>query len=122
MTTNDILDRATSVLSADRVFAPAEISDGITVIPAASVRGGGGGGGGSSPDGDSGDGGGFGVSATPAGALVIDGGKVSWKVPFYLNRVILGGQIVGISYFFFNWLIERSKARASVRIAKINAG
>ena len=122
MTTNDILDRTTRVFSAERVFAPAETNDSITVIPAASVRGGGGGGGGSGNKGESGDGAGFGMSATPAGALVIDGQKVSWKVPFNLNRVILGGQIVGIAFFFFNWLIERSKARAAVKIARITAG
>jgi hypothetical protein len=120
MTTNDILDRAASVLSANRVFAPSEKGDGITVIPAATVRGGGGGGGGGTGP-EMGDGGGFGVSATPAGALVIDGQKVSWKVPFSLNRAIAGGQVVGVAFFFFRWLSDRSRARAAVRIAEINA-
>jgi hypothetical protein len=123
MTTNDILARTASVLSADRVFAPAESRDGITVIPAASVRGGGGGGGdGGGGEGEGeGEGGGFGVSATPAGALVIDGANVYWKLPFNLNQVILGGQVVGIAFFLFGWLRERSKARAAVKIARINA-
>ena len=37
MTTNDILDRTSSVFGADRVYGPAHTQDGITVIPAATV-------------------------------------------------------------------------------------
>lgn len=123
MTTNEILDRTASVLGADRVFGPPQTSDGITVIPAASVRGGGGGGGGTRHgEEDTGDGGGFGVMAKPAGALTIQGDKVRWKVPFDLNKVIFGGQMVGVTYFVTAWLIERSKARAAIKIAKITAG
>jgi uncharacterized spore protein YtfJ len=121
MGTNEILDRTSSVLTAERVFAPASVQDGITVIPAAHVRGGGGAGGGKLQD-EEGEGGGFGVSASPAGAIVIDGHDVKWKVPFDLNRVILGGQVVGISYFVFQWLTERSKARVALKIARISAG
>jgi hypothetical protein len=32
------------------------------------------------------------------------------------NTAIIGGQHVGISYFVFAWLVERSKARATVHI------
>ncbi len=127
MTTKDILDRASHVLGPDRVYGTPYTSDGITVIPAVSVRGGGGGGGGTTLDdsgqqGDSGDGGGFGIIARPAGVLLIDGDKVRWKVPFDLNRVVAGGQLVGVAFFAFMWLIERSKARAGVEIARINRG
>jgi uncharacterized spore protein YtfJ len=125
MTTKDILDRASGVLGPDRVYGTPYISGGITVIPAVSVRGGGGGGGGTRLDdadqqSESGDGGGFGVMARPAGVLLIDGDKVRWKVPFDLNRAIAGGQLVGVAFFGFMWLIERSKARAGVKIARIN--
>lgn len=119
MTTKEILDRASSVLGAERVFAAPHTENGLTVIPAAAVRGGGGGGAGTR-EGEEGDGGGFGVSARPAGALLIHGDKVRWKVPFDLNRVIMGGQLVGIAYFFFAWLGERSKARAMVKVAKLS--
>jgi uncharacterized spore protein YtfJ len=121
MGTNEILDRTSRVLTAERVFAPASVQNGITVIPAAHVRGGGGAGGGKLQD-EEGEGGGFGVSASPAGAIVIDGHNVKWKVPFDLNRVILGGQVVGIAFFFFHWLTERSKARVALKIALINVG
>ena len=120
MTTNEILDRTSNVLTAERVFGRAETYDGITVIPAATVRGGGGGGGGTGQNEEEGEGAGFGMYANPAGAIVIDGHDVRWKVPFDLNKVILGGQIVGISYFVFAWLTERSKARVALKIARLN--
>jgi hypothetical protein len=50
MKTDEFLDRTSNVLSAGRVFGPAETVDGITIIPAAHVRGGGGGGGGKGPN------------------------------------------------------------------------
>jgi uncharacterized spore protein YtfJ len=127
MTTKDILERAFRVFGPERVYGPPYISDGVTVIPAVSVRGGGGGGGGTTLDdsgqqSESGDGGGFGIMARPAGVLLIDGNKVRWKVPFDLNRVVAGGQLVGVAFFAFMWLTERSKARAGVEIARINRG
>jgi uncharacterized spore protein YtfJ len=127
MTTKDILDRAWGVFGPERVYGTPYTSDGITVIPAASVRGGGGGGGGTTLDDsgqqiESGDGGGFGIIARPAGVLLIDGDKVRWKVPFDLNRVVAGGQLVGVAFFAFMWLIERSKGRSGAEIARINRG
>ena len=38
-------------------------------------------------------GGGFGLSATPAGAYVIRGGAVEWQPAIDVNRIVLGGQI-----------------------------
>jgi uncharacterized spore protein YtfJ len=127
MTTKDILDRALGVFGPERVYGTPYTSNGITVIPAVSVRGGGGGGGGTTLDdsgqtSESGDGGGFGITARPAGVLVIDGDKVRWKVHFDLNRFVAGGQLVGVAFFAFMWLTERSKARAGVEIARINRG
>lgn len=121
MTTNEILDRMSAAVAAHGVFAPATEQDGVTVIPAARVRGGGGGGGGQKQGEEDGEGGGFGVYASPAGALVIDGRDIRWKVPFDLNRAIWGGQLVGIAFFFFLWLTERSKARVAIKVAKISA-
>ena len=56
------------------------------------MRGGGGGGG----DDKENAGGGFGLSAKPAGAYVIRDGKVSWEPAMDVNRIVLGGQIVAI--------------------------
>ena len=42
MTMRDILERTTSVLSSERVYSEPQIVNGVTIIPAAAVRGGGG--------------------------------------------------------------------------------
>lgn len=75
-----------------RVFGDPIERDGALFIPAAKVRGGGGGGG----DTEGNGGAGFGITAKPAGMYVIRDGTATWQPALDLNRVILGGQIVGI--------------------------
>jgi hypothetical protein len=36
------------------------------------------------------------LSARPVGVFVVKDGKVSWRPSLDLNRVILGGQLVGL--------------------------
>lgn len=84
-------------LSVQRVFGEPYEQDGVTVIPAARIRGGGGGGDDGSAGGDKPDaagGGGFGVSARPVGAYVIRDGSVRWEPALDLTRVIVGGQLL----------------------------
>jgi uncharacterized spore protein YtfJ len=115
MDVEEILEKARSALGPDRVYGEPVERDGVTVIPAAKVAGGGGGGGDESDPGGGG-GGGFGVSARPVGAFVIQrDGSVRWKGVFDLNKVIIGGQVVGIAFFMFAWLTERSKARSAMK-------
>lgn len=89
-----IIERARDLLTVRRVFGEPIERDGVTVIPAAKVRGGGGGGGDTQGNG----GGGFGVSATPAGAYVIKDGTVRWEPALDLGRTIFMGQLVGIVF------------------------
>ena len=96
MDVQHMLSQAGDVLTVSRVFGEPYERDGVTIIPAASVRGGGGGGSGQEGEGRSGGGGGFGITARPAGAYVIRGGEVSWTPALDLSRVIVGGQIVGL--------------------------
>jgi len=83
---------------ADRVFGTPIQQDGVIVLPVAKVGGGGGGGGGSGPaqpgQEANGSGGGFGISARPAGVYVLKDGRVSWRPAVDVNKVILGGQLV----------------------------
>jgi uncharacterized spore protein YtfJ len=76
-----------------RVYGKPVESDGVTVIPAAVVRGGAGGGG----DNEGNGGGGFGVMARPIGAYVIRNGKVTWRPAVDLNRVLL--LVAAVVYF-----------------------
>ncbi len=88
------LDRARDVLTVRRVYGDPIERDGITIIPAAKVRGGGGGG----SDVQGNGGGGFGVSATPAGAYVIKDGTVTWRPAIDATRLALMGQLVAIVF------------------------
>jgi uncharacterized spore protein YtfJ len=95
-TFQDLLDGVRDMVTVKRVYGEPYEKNGVTVIPAAAVRGGGGGGEGRRTDDESGVGGGFGVMARPSGAWVIEGNEVTWKPAVDVNRVILGGQVVGL--------------------------
>jgi uncharacterized spore protein YtfJ len=99
MDVQEILTRAQDAPDVRRVFGEPIERDGVLIVPVAAVRGGGGGGGGSGGEGTQsgeGSGAGFGLAARAAGVFVIKGGDAQWRPAVDLNRVILGGQIVGI--------------------------
>ena len=102
----EAISAARDSITARRVYGEPYERDGVVVIPAASVQGGGGGGSGEE-DGKTGGGGGFGLRARPVGAYVIRGEEVSWQPAIDVNRVILGGQILGLVVL----LVVRSIAR-----------
>ena len=86
MDPNELMQQARDALTVKRVFGEPYERDGVTVIPAASIRGGAGGGRGegAAPDGGgsgSGSGGGFGLTAKPAGVYVIDGTRCAGNRP-----------------------------------------
>lgn len=91
----EILSGARDAMTVRRVFGDPIEKNGVTVIPAASVRGGGGGGGGQGPGGEGeGSGGGFGLTARPVGAYVIRGETVEWQPAFDLVRLGMAGMVV----------------------------
>jgi uncharacterized spore protein YtfJ len=92
----EALDRTRDAMSVRRVFSDPVERDGVTIIPAAAVRGGGGGGGGEDMSGNQGGGAGFGLSARPVGAYQIKDGVVTRVPALDLTRVIVIGQIVVI--------------------------
>ena len=92
MNVDEMLTGVRDAMQARIVFGEAIERDGITVIPAAKVRGGGGGGG----DSENNAGGGFGLDARPAGAYVIRDGRVEWEPAVDVNRIVLGGQLIAI--------------------------
>ena len=89
---NETMTSTLDALHVKRVFGEPIERDGAIFIPAAKVRGGGGGGGDTQGNG----GAGFGLTAKPAGLYVIRDGEATWQPALDLNRIILGGQIVGI--------------------------
>jgi uncharacterized spore protein YtfJ len=100
MDPNELMTQARDALTVKRVFGEPYERDGVTVIPAAVVRGGAGGGQGEGNEGEarrgSGAGGGFGLVAKPAGVYIIEGDRVRWQPAVDVNRIVLGGQIVAI--------------------------
>ena len=112
MDPTEVMQETRDALTVKRVFGEPYERNGVTVIPAASIRGGAGGGRGEraeADDGgtDAGTGGGFGLSAKPAGVFVVEGDTVRWQPAVDLNRIILGGQIVGVVFL----LVVRSILR-----------
>ena len=85
MNPESLLKGVRDALTARTVYGDPVERDGVTVIPAAVVRGGGGGGGDSEGNG----GGGFGLHGRPVGAYVVKDGEVRWKPAIDPARVVL---------------------------------
>jgi uncharacterized spore protein YtfJ len=107
MNVDEMMTGVRESMTAKTVFAEPIERNGVTVIPAAKVRGGGGGGG----DANQNAGGGFGLEGKPVGAYVVRGDEVRWEPALDVNRMILGGQIVAI----FALLVLRSIVKARSR-------
>jgi uncharacterized spore protein YtfJ len=97
MDIRDVFSQARKAITVQRVFGAPYSRDGITVIPAATVRGGFGGGVGIGAEGQGeGSGGGLGMTGRPVGAYVIRNGQVEWQPAIDVNRIVLGAQILGV--------------------------
>ncbi len=90
-----VLQGVEEAMTPRRVFGDPVQIEGVTVLPVATVGGGGGGGQKGEQSRDSGVG--FGLGVQPAGVFVIRNGDAKWRPALNLNRVILGGQIVGLA-------------------------
>jgi len=94
---DNILSEARDTLTVKRVYGEPLAHNGITVIPAAAIRGGGGGGEGEpGADTPGGAGGGFGMSARPVGAYQIKDDEVTWVPAADTTKVIVLGEVVAI--------------------------
>lgn len=110
MDVQETVDRARDALTVKRVFGDPYEKNGVTLIPAASVRGGAGGGSGESPDGKGG-GAGFGLTARPAGAYVVRGDQVTWQPAVDVNRIVLGAQILALAALLTVRTIAKLRAK-----------
>ncbi len=109
------LKQGEQVLNARRVFGEPIERDGSLIIPAAKVRGGAGGGNAEKgEDRPAGEGGGFGMSAKPAGVYLVKGDQVRWVPSVDVNRIIAGAQLVaacGLLAFGLSQLGGRKRRR-----------
>ncbi|MFI9591637.1 spore germination protein GerW family protein [Nonomuraea sp. NPDC052265] len=102
MDIKELLEQSKDAVTVRRVFGEPIRHGDVLVVPVARVAQGGGAGHGQGRDGKgeeigSGGGGGFGYSATPAGVFVIKDGEVRWRPAVDVNRIVLGGQLVGLA-------------------------
>lgn len=113
MELQQIWTSAQDVITVRRVYGDPYEKDGVTVIPAAAIRGGGGGGGGGD-NAQEGMGGGFGVAERPVGAMIIRGDDVRWEPAVDVNRIVLVGGVVAALLIVLIGRIAR--LRAEVRL------
>jgi uncharacterized spore protein YtfJ len=97
---HELIDKAKDLITVHQVFGDPIERNGVTIIPAAVVRGAGGGGGGASAA-DSGEGLGFAVASRPSGTFVIRGDQVEWRPAVDVTRVIQSVAAVLVAYVIF---------------------
>lgn len=118
-----ILERLGVAGNVGTVFGAPVERDGITLLPAAVVRGGGGGGhgggDGARDDGEDssgyGEGGGFGLQVRPVGAFVVESGHVRWQPAMDWTRIVLAGDAVLVTLLLTRWWTRRARVRAEAR-------
>ena len=114
MDVQDVIAQARDTLTVKRVFGEPYEKDGVTVIPAARVRGGAGGGSGEDPNSQGrGSGSGFGVTARPVGAFIVRDGDLNWRPAVDVNRIILGGQVVVVVALLTVRAIIKTRSKAA---------
>ena len=94
MNVQEMIAKTQDALTVKKVFGEPYEKNGITVIPAARVRGGAGGG----EDNSGSGGGGFGLNASPAGAFIIKGERVHWEPAVDVNKFFMVGAIALLAF------------------------
>jgi uncharacterized spore protein YtfJ len=111
MEVQDMISGVRDTISVKRVYGDPYEKNGLTVIPAATVRGGAGGGIGEQDGEGKGKGGGFGLMARPSGAWIVEGDSVTWKPAVDVTRIVLGGQMVALAAILITGRILSTHAR-----------
>ena len=92
MNVTEMLSDAREAMTVKRVYGDPIEREGLTIVPAADVRGGGGGG----SDAENNGGGGFGLTARPVGVYVVKDGQVEWQPAVDASRIAILGLVTGI--------------------------
>jgi hypothetical protein len=84
----------------------------------------GGGGGGHDAEGQEGEGGGFALTARPAGAYLVKDGAVSWRPAVDVNRLVATLGIVAVVYLVTRSRVQRArlKVKALEHLTRPGAG
>lgn len=109
MKLDELVNSTRETLTVRRIYAEPFERDGLAVIAAASVRGGAGGGSGHDEKGQEGEGGGFGMTGSPAGAYVVQDGKVRWLPAVDPNRLFMMVGMAVIAYLLMRPRMARAR-------------
>ena len=109
MKVDELVSAVRESLTVRRVYGEAVQLEGVTVIPTASIAGGFGGGNGKDPNGQEGEGGGFGISGRPSGAYIVRNGQVSWHPAVDVNKVIGVVGMVVVTYLLMRPRMARAR-------------
>ena len=112
MKLDELVNSTRETLTVRRIYAEPFERDGLAVIAAASVRGGAGGGSGHDEKGQEGEGGGFGMTGSPAGAYVVQDGKVKWLPAVDPNRLFVMVGMAVIAYLLMRPRMARARVAA----------
>lgn len=112
MKLDELVSSTREALTVRRIYAEPFERDGLAVIAAASVRGGAGGGSGHDEKGQEGEGGGFGMTGRPAGAYVVQEGKVKWLPAVDPNRLFMMVGMAVIAYLLMRPRMARARGAA----------
>ena len=112
MKLDELVNSTREALTVRRIYAEPFERDGLAVIAAASVRGGAGGGSGHDEKGQEGEGGGFGMTGSPAGAYVVQDGKVKWLPAVDPNRLFMMVGMALIAYLLMRPRMARARVAA----------
>jgi hypothetical protein len=121
MEITEFVSNARDAVSVKRVYGEPYVTNGLTVIPAATVRGGAGQGMGDHDGGDSTGGGGFGLTARPTGAWIIEEGRATWKPAVDVNRIVLGAQTIALAAILVTGRILLAHSRPRPKYAELIA-
>ena len=117
MKVDELLSSARDGLTVKRVYGEPYEKDGLTVIPAAAVRGMAGGGTGHDEKGQEGEGGGFGMTGKPAGTYVVKDGNVKWLPAVDPNRIFLMVGMAVIVYLLMRPRMARARGAMAGSVA-----
>ena len=90
---DELLRGAQDAMTVSRVYGDPVETEGVTIVPAAALRGGGGGGG----DVENNGGAGFGLQARPVGAWVLRDGEATWSPAIDVNRIVALAFLLGLA-------------------------
>lgn len=112
MNVNELLHEAQDTLTVKKVFGEAYEKNGVTLIPAAAIRGGGGGGDGEDGGSAQGSGAGFGVTARPVGAYEIHGNNAQWVPAVDVTKVVIATELFAMGVLLLGRSMYKMRYKA----------